>query len=42
VADGLGLGRAAAMAVLTLLVIASRMVLQGVREPAPGEAPEGS
>lgn len=41
VADGLGLGRAAAMGVLTLLVIASRVVLQGVREPPVQEASEG-
>jgi len=41
VADGLGLGRAAAMGALTLLVIASRVVLQGVREPAVQETPEG-
>jgi len=34
VSDGLGLGRAAAMGALALLVIASRVVLQGVREPA--------
>ncbi len=42
VSDGLGLGRAAAMGALTLLVIASRVVLQGVREPVMGKAPEGS
>jgi len=33
VADGLGLGRAAALGALLLLVVASRVVLQGVREP---------
>lgn len=36
VSEGLGLGRAAAMGALTVLVIASRVVLQGVREPAVG------
>jgi UMF1 family MFS transporter len=33
VADGLGLGRAAALGALLLLVVASRVVLQGGREP---------
>ena len=42
VANGLGLGRAAAMGALTVLVIASRMVLQGVRASAMRQTPEAS
>lgn len=35
VADGLGLGRTAALGALALFIIAARIVLQGVREPVP-------